>query len=218
MAGDSRVLILPVVGLALVLAAPLRANDVPSHAVPNGYVQAKLQYCTDCHGPSGRGYRGYYTMPRLAGQTADYFENQLRAFIAGRRDGHLPLRMARVHGISPGLQTALAARFGKLEPAPFGGGPRSQVATGRAIYQDGVPESNIPACAACHGPSGQGAGQNARLAGQLYAYTVGQLRNWNRDRGADTATTDPAGIMRLVAQNLSPSQASAVAAYVNTLR
>ena len=41
--------------------------------------QGKLGYCMDCHGMSGQGYHGYLVMPRLAGQTPEYLENQLRA-------------------------------------------------------------------------------------------------------------------------------------------
>ena len=49
-------------------------------------LQAKMQYCYDCHGPSGQGYRGFFPMPRLAGQTTEYLENQLRAFVEHRRE------------------------------------------------------------------------------------------------------------------------------------
>ena len=74
-------------------------------------LQAKIQYCYDCHGSSGQGYRGFFPMPRLAGQTTEYFENQLRAFVERRRENNIALIMSKVHGLSPEMQTALAAHF-----------------------------------------------------------------------------------------------------------
>ena len=107
---------------------------------------AKIQYCTDCHGSSGQGYRGFFPMPRLAGQTTEYTENQLRAFVEGRRESHIALRMSKVHGLSPEMQAILAAHFRDLNPKPFGGAPREVVAAGKAIYEGGDPEANVPAC------------------------------------------------------------------------
>ena len=145
-------------------------------------LQAKIQYCTDCHGSSGQGYRGFFPMPRLAGQTTEYTENQLRAFIEGRRESHIALRMSKVHGLSPEMRTALATHFRDLNPKPFGGAPRELVAAGKAIYEGGAPDANVPACSACHGPEGKGSGANPRLAGQLYPYTVKELVNWSTER------------------------------------
>ena len=145
-------------------------------------LQAKIQYCTDCHGSSGQGYRGFFPMPRLAGQTTEYTENQLRAFLEGRRESHIALRMSKVHGLSPEMRTALAAHFRDLNPKPFGSAPRELVATGKAIYEGGAPDANVPACAACHGPEGKGSGANPRLAGQLYPYTIKELVNWSTER------------------------------------
>ena len=148
-----------------------------------GTLQAKIQYCSDCHGPSGQGYRGYFPMPRLAGQTTEYFENQLRAFIERRREPHMAMVMSKVHGVSPALQTALAAHFNALNPPPFGGAAKQLAGEGKDIYEQGVPDDNVPACQVCHGPEAKGAGPIPRLAGQLYPYTVKELVNWDKERG-----------------------------------
>ena len=111
-----------------------------------GSLQAKIQYCSDCHGPSGQGYRGYFPMPRLAGQTTEYLENQLRAFIERRREPHMAMVMSKVHGVSPALQTALAAHFNALNPPPFGGAAKQLAGEGKNIYEQGVPDDNVPAC------------------------------------------------------------------------
>jgi cytochrome c553 len=180
-------------------------------------LQAKIGYCTDCHGSSGQGYRGFFTMPRLAGQTTEYFENQLRAFIERRREPHIAIIMSKVHGLSPEMQTALAAHFTDLHPKPFGGAPRELVATGKAIYEGGDPEANVPACSACHGPEGKGSGANPRLAGQLYPYVIKALLNWSTERGQSPTTKDTSAVMQPIARSLSKSQTEAIAAYLSYL-
>ena len=93
-------------------------------------------------------------MPRLAGQQPKYLENQLRAFIERRRTNPVMFNVA--HALSPSMVSALAAHFRDLNPAPLGGAPRDPVATGKTIYEEGLPEANVPACSACHGPEAKG--------------------------------------------------------------
>jgi cytochrome c553 len=203
--------------LAIVCAGISGANGGERGGFPHQGIEGKAGYCTDCHGPSGRGYRGFYVMPRLAGQTPEYFENQLRAFVAGRRGRHSAMVMSKVHGLGPGMRSALAAHFAGLSPRSFGGGPRELVATGRQIYEEGLPEANVPACSVCHGPDAKGHGPIPRLAGQLFSYTVKQLASWDESRGQNGATADTSGVMRPVAHSLSKSQIAAVAAYLSYL-
>jgi cytochrome c553 len=188
--------------------------DVSGRTAPRPRVSSKIEYCKDCHGASGQGYHGYLIMPRLAGQTPEYFENQLRAFAERTRERAPFINMSRVHGMSPEMRASLAAQFRGLNPSPFGGGQRHLVATGKQIFQEGAPEANVPACAACHGPEGQGEGPNARLAGQLFPYTIKELKNWSSERGADSQ----AAVMAPIARALSESQIVAIAAYLSYLK
>jgi cytochrome c553 len=212
-----------VIGLQLALPAAILAIAISLAGAASGWgrekaarvrvhPEGKIAYCMDCHGMGGQGYHGYLIMPRLAGQTPEYIENQLRAFAEHTRGRGLFINMARVHGLSPELRSSLAAQFRSFNPRAFGGGPRNAADTGRKIFEEGVPEANIPACAACHGPEGQGEGQNARLAGQLFPYTVNTLKNWGRDRTGDTAS-----IMAPIARSLSQPDIVAVAAYMSNL-
>lgn len=51
-----------------------------------GNLESRVEACTGCHGPSGRG-NVYAAFPALRGQHADYIEAQLKAFrAAGRGD------------------------------------------------------------------------------------------------------------------------------------
>jgi cytochrome c553 len=182
----------------------------------SGDLQGKIGYCKDCHGVSAQGYNGYYPIPRLAGQQPEYLQNQLRAFIEHRRTNNIMFNVA--HSLSPAMLSALAAHFASLHPPPIGGAPRQLVATGRKIFEDGMPEVNIAACAACHGPEATGSGQIPRLAGQLYPYMIKTLSNWDKERGRNPTVPDTAAIMSPVAHSLNKSQIEAVAAFVSTLR
>ena len=92
------------------------------------------------------------------------------------------------------------------------------VALGKKIFQDGVPDANIAACAACHGPAATGSGPIPRLAGQLYPYLIKELVNWGKERGQNPARPDTSAIMSPVAHSLTRSQIEAVAAYVSYLK
>jgi cytochrome c553 len=200
--------------LAAVFSAAGHAQDRGAPARQGG-LGAKLEYCKTCHGLSGQGYLGYFPMPRLAGQQPQYIENQLRAFTERRRTNPIMFNVA--HVLSPSMLTALATHFRDLNPKPFGGAPRGSIATGKKIFEEGLPESNVPACSACHGTEGKGHNEIPRLAGQLYAYTVGQLTGWKTERGQGSAV-DTSAIMAPTAHNLTRSQVEAVAAYVSYLQ
>ena len=205
--------VLPVVMLtATLLSASGYAQSVVR--AERGGFEAKLEYCKTCHGLSAQGYRGWFPMPRLAGQQPQYLENQLRAFIERRRTNPIMANVA--HVLSPSMVSALAEHFHHLDPRPIGGAPRQLLGTGKRIYDEGVPEANVPACSACHGTDGRGQNEIPRLAGQLYEYTVGQLTGWAKVRGQGSAI-DTSAIMAPTAHNMTRSQIEAVAAYVSTL-
>jgi cytochrome c553 len=201
---------------AFAIANASWAEDARKGAVPEKEVQAKLQYCKVCHGVSAQGFRGYYPIPRLAGQQPTYLENQLQAFIEHRRTNNVMFNVA--HSLSSSMVAALAANFNTLNPPPLGGAPRQLVATGEKIFQDGLPDQDIAACAACHGPNGAGAGLIPRLAGQLYPYVIDKLVNWGKERGQNPKIPDTSAIMSPVAHSLNKSQIEAVAAYVSSLK
>ncbi|MGO9460485.1 MAG: c-type cytochrome [Rhodomicrobium sp.] len=208
--------------LSIVFAAAARAENTntsaPSKRPPYSKqaLQAKVEYCQTCHGPSGEGVRGASPVPRLAGQQTKYLENQLGNFILHRRQN---IAMSNVvHEMSPALVTALAAYFNGLNPKPLGSAPRELVATGKKIFEEGVPEANVPPCASCHGPEAKGKGAIPRLAGQVHDYVFKKLTNWERERGQNPAIPDKsAAIMQPVAHGLTEAQIAAVAAYLDYL-
>jgi cytochrome c553 len=205
---------LPTAAVAVFLAAGAVGGADTRHA--RNDIQAKLEYCKTCHGRSGEGYHGYFAMPRLAGQQPRYIENQLYAFLERRRTNPVMFNVA--HSLPPSMLSALADHFHDLHPAPLGDGPQRLVASGKAIFEEGIPESNVAACFACHGLEARGQDEIPRLAGQLHAYVVKVLTNWGRERGQGTGGGDTSAIMAPTAHNLTPSQIAAVAAYVSHLK
>ena len=213
---DSLRLALQAVVLAVVFSAAARPDASGAAPLPRQDLQAKLEYCKTCHGLSGQGYHGYFPMPRLAGQQPKYLENQLRAFNERRRTNPVMANVA--HSLSPSIVAALAAHFRDLDARPIGGGPRDRLVTGRTIYQEGLPESNVPACSACHGHEAKGQDEIPRLAGQLFPYTVKELTNWSSERGLGGIKNDTSAIMAPTAHNLTQSQIAAIAAYLSYLQ
>jgi cytochrome c553 len=200
----------------IAFSAAGRAEDAEKHDFSKQTLQAKIEYCNMCHGMSGQGYRGFFPMPRLAGQQTEYFENQLQAFIERRRENRYMYNVVRT--LSPAMRTALANHFSELNPKPLGGAPRQLVAIGKKIYEDGIPETNVPACMACHGPGAKGQEAIPRLAGQLHDYVLNKLVNWSKERGQKPASPDASAVMLPTSHNLTRSQIAAVAAYIGYLQ
>jgi cytochrome c553 len=201
--------------LAVVFTTTSLAEHASTAAVSKHDLQAKIDYCETCHGVSGRGFHGYYPIPRLAGQQTGYFENQLQAFVEHRRTNIIMFDVA--HVLSPEMITALATNFGALDPPPLGGAPKELAGRGRKIYEDGIPDSNVPPCATCHGPQAKGNGEFPRLAGQVYDYIVKKLTNWTKERGQNPEKPDTSAIMQPIAHALTEPEIKAVAAYVSYL-
>lgn len=181
----------------------------------SGGVQAKIEYCETCHGDRGQGFYGYYAIPRLAGQQTGYLENQLRDFSSGMR--HTAIMSPIARSVSPSMYGAIAAHFHAMNSAPLGGGSGGNAALGRDIFMNGIPESNVPACWACHGADAHGSRDIPRLAGQLPSYLINTLSNWYQQRGTKSEHGFSA-LMVPTTHNLTRAQMAAVAAYVSGLR
>jgi cytochrome c553 len=206
---------LPTAILSIVFAAPCGAGNTDTTAISKRDLQAKIDYCQTCHGPAGQGFRGYYPIPRLAGQQTEVIENQLRAFIERRRTNNIMFNVAGA--LSPAMITAIASHFRELDSKPIGGAPKELITAGKKIYEEGVPDASVPACSSCHGPEAKGDAQFPRLAGQLNDYILKKLTNWSKERGQNPAAPDTSAIMQPIAQSLTELQIKAVAAYLNYL-
>jgi len=171
-----------------------------------------IRNCTWCHGASAQGYT---PAPRLAGQRARYIEQQLMSFSEHTRDSPFSRQYMWGATASLGPQTArdLAVYFSRLPHRSASDGDRELVARGEMIYQRGMPEANIAACVACHGPSAQGVGEIPRLGGLAYTYLKRRLEQWGQ--GYHGALTAP---MPQLASNLSRDQIEELASYLSFVK
>ncbi len=173
---------------------------------------AAVRNCTWCHGTAGQGYN---PAPRLAGQKRAYIQSQIRGFQGHLRDN--PESKQYMWGaaqfVSPPRARYLAGYFSMMPARAANDGLREFTATGKRIYQDGIPEANIVACIACHGPNAQGAGEIPRLGGLAYTYLKRRLKEWGE--GYNAAAKHP---MPDVAHRLSTQQIEALASYLSFIQ
>ena len=198
--------------LAIVAAYALqmRATAVPAvkQGPPNSWV------CQRCHGAEGEG-NTQAMIPRLAGQTPDYLEKQLRDYQSGARDN--PVMQTFAKPLNDADRAQLATYFSALK-AP---NHRSQAiasdaqrARGHQLAHQGAEAIRVQACDNCHGPDGRGVEFSApTLAGQSEAYLVSQLMAWQQG----TRKNDDAKVMALIAKLLSDSDIAALAVYFSSL-
>lgn len=176
-----------------------------------GSMAASIRNCTWCH---GTGAQGYTVAPRLAGQRSGYIEAQLRGYAVHIRDN--PLSRQYMWGAAASLRpdTArdLADYFASLPPKAARDGQHQLVARGEAIYLQGIPEANVAACLACHGPAGQGVREIPRLGGMSYFYLKRRLEEWSQ--GYHSAAFP----MPIVANSLGPNEIEALASYLSYVR
>lgn len=100
---------------------------------------------------------------------------------------------------------------------PKGANPEL-VELGESIYRGGVPERDIAACIACHGPGGHGNPMAAypRINGQHAAYIQSTLNEYAS--GNRTSDSDKNQMMRNVAELLLEDEIVALASYIQGLQ
>jgi cytochrome c553 len=171
-----------------------------------------IRNCTWCHGGSAQGYT---PAPLLAGQRPGYIEQQLISFGDHSRDSPFSRQYMWGAAANLGPQAArdLAVYFSRLPRRAADDGDRELVPRGEAIYQRGVPEANIAACVACHGPNAEGVGAIPRLGGLAYTYLKRRLQQWGE--GYHGALQLP---MPHIATQLSRDQVEALASYLSFVK
>ena len=165
--------------------------------------------CFICHGEQGESSSPAF--PRLAGQNAAYVSRQLADYKSGRRKSSAMQPM--VEPLTPDDFPLLGAYFERQPTFAHAVDDPELAQVGRYIYLRGNVDSGVPACASCHGESGQGTATLPRLAGQHASYIERQLKQFGqRERTNDNA------VMHAVASRLTALEARAVASYVSGLK
>jgi cytochrome c553 len=167
-----------------------------------------VQVCSICHGIDGNSVSPNF--PRLAGQQAAYLVAQLQNFRSHERSD--PPGFVYMWGISHHLTDeqikGLADYFSKQVPKRNAVVDAPLLAAGKEIYEQGVPDQNVIACSACHGPKAEGIEAFPRLAWQHADYIVKQLDIFQNTQGR------PGTPMETITHPLTGANKEAVAAYL----
>lgn len=162
-----------------------------------------------CHGPDGNSPQAQW--PNIAGQHAGYLFKQLRSFKAGEARSN-----AQMAGIVADLgeddMRDLAAFYSTQPRRIMGAGDEDLLEQGRRIYLGGIPDKGVAACAACHGPRGEGnpAARYPAVGGQWSQYLVQQLEQFRTGERSN----DPNAMMRSLAEEMSDREIRAVSEFM----
>jgi cytochrome c553 len=199
---------LPFLAAALAIypaAEPLAADaNAGAQIVAQGTKSGGVA-CARCHGFDGMA-DGSGAFPKLAGQSAEYLESEMRAYVSGNRKNALMQPIAK--GLNEVEIKAVAQYYAAAHATSVAPGaqPAEVIARGQQIAKEGDPTANVLACETCHGPNGQGNPPIPYLASQYRQYAVLQMQMYRQGlRKSD--------LMADLARNLREQDAAAVAAY-----
>jgi cytochrome c553 len=197
-----------------ILAAIISCAAVGTPAGAAGNAQngaAKAAVCQACHGANGNSANPQW--PSLAGLGADYIAEQLQNFKEGKRVNAIMYPLAMT--LSTQDMQDIGAYFDTMVNTGLEADP-SYWKLGQQLYRGGDKARGIPACMACHGPTGAGnePAKFPALHGQHSEYITEQLNAW----AAGTRPPGAGGIMPAIAKRLSADDIRNVSSYVQGLR
>ncbi|MFT3763626.1 MAG: c-type cytochrome [Pseudoxanthomonas sp.] len=211
---------------APVQSAPLEINlakTVPGDAQAG---QAKAAVCAACHAADGNSAVPMY--PRIAGQNEAYVAEQLALIASGQRnEGAVAAMLPFVQDLTPQDMRDIGAYFATqkggagladdslVEDGPYKGMKYYEI--GQKLYRGGDSARGIPACLACHGPSGGGIpGLAPRVGGQHQEYAASRLQVFQSVAPGAEVRPHPA-IMVQVAKSLTAEEITALSTYLQGL-
>ena len=171
----------------------------------NGDATRGVTACITCHGPKGQSATG--TWPKLSAQHAAYTAKQLKNFKEGTRAN--PIMMGMAATLTDQDMQNIAAYLVKQPISQGVAQDKNTIELGQSIYRGGIAAKGVPACAACHSPTGAGIpAQYPLLGGQWADYSYAQLvafSNGTRKNGP---------MMTAIAGKMSDAEMKAVADYI----
>ena len=189
--------------------------------------QSKAGACAACHGLDGNAM--LQEAPRIAGMGERYIAEQLALFKHGERTSGLAGVMAPfAMMLSAQDMRDIGAWYATQKPGTgvaddtlVAEGPNKGMKfyqIGERLYRSGDASRNLPACMACHGPSGAGNPGPAypALSGQMASYVGRRLEEY---RAGTTAYKNPTHfkLMADIAKPLTDEEILALATYVQGL-
>jgi cytochrome c553 len=199
----------------VVIVAALFAAVPPATVFADGNAEAgaaKSAVCAACHGQNGHSVNPLW--PNLAGQHASYIVDQVKAIKNGEKRVN-PTMQPIVASMADEDIKDIAAYYASQTEAGLEADP-SYWKAGEKIYRGGVQDRNVPACIACHGPTGRGnaPGRYPALRAQHAEYTMKQLRDYK----SGDRKTGPGNIMQTIAARLTEEEMRNLASYIQGLR
>jgi len=209
-------------------AAPVSVATTEAHGPANpGDAQAgatKAAACAACHGADGNSSDPQY--PKLAGQAERYIARQLALYKTGERQN--PIMMGFAAPLSPQDMRDIGAHFASQKVVP-GVADETAIAAGayqgrkfyevgEQLWRSGDAARGLPACMACHGPTGHGnpGPPYPAIAGQHAGYTRKQLEAF---RAGTVYGQGPNAnsVMAGVAKYLTDEEIGSLATYIEGL-
>ncbi len=211
---------------APVVAAPLEIDLSKTTWGDAAAGQTKATACAACHGVDGNPSDPQY--PRIAGQAERYTARQIALIASGQRGGAAVAMVPFVQGLTPQDMRDIGAYFatqkagaGLADDTVIAEGPNKGMKfyeVGQRLFRGGDAARGVPACLACHGPSGGGNPGPAYplVAGQFQDYSARRLQEY---RTGTTMEKDPAlfHIMAQVSNKLTDEEIQALATFLQGL-
>ena len=198
------------------------ASAKPGNA-QNGATLAGV--CAACHGTDGKSSIPEI-YPNIGGQSEQYMAEQLALFKSGERANAIMQPFASM--LSAQDMRDIGAHYA-TQPTSAGIADDTLVAEGpyegmkfyeigQQLFRRGDFERGIPACMACHGPSGSGNPGPAypHVSGQQSWYTARRLEEY---RAGTTTARDTSNfdVMAAIAAELTDEEISALSSYMQGL-
>ena len=198
----------PVFALLAGATTFLSAQTIPPD-IQKAAEEKAVNLCSTCHGP--RGISTSPEFPILAAQRTGYLAAQIDAFrkqARAEKDAH-DFMWGIAGRLDEKIINGIAAYYAAQPRAPGRTDDPALVAKGKELFDKGLLDRGIPACATCHGANGEGIADFPRLAGQHAKYVAKQLTYIQ-------TLTRAAPVMHGIVKDLTPDEMQAVAAYVQS--
>ena len=201
-----KLILAAVASLSMFMAVTAIAGDAAAG-------KTKAAACGGCHGMDGNSLIPMY--PKLAGQNEAYIVKQVKDFKANS-DRQNAIMLGMVAALTDEDAADIGAYFqsqSTKDVAPF---DADKIAAGRELYKGGDLQKGIPACQACHGPTGAGTAGIGypQVGGQYVDYTLAQLKAFK----AGSRKNDDKKLMRSIVEKMSEADMTAVAHYIASLK
>jgi cytochrome c553 len=198
----------PIFALLAGATTLLSAQTIPPD-IQKAAEEKAVNLCSTCHGP--RGISTSPEFPILAAQRAGYLAAQIDAFrnqARAEKDAH-DFMWGIAGRLDEKIINGIAAYYAAQPRAPGRTDDPALVTKGKEVFDKGLLDRGIPACATCHGANGEGIADFPRLAGQHAKYVAKQLTYIQ-------TLTRAAPVMHGIVKDLTPDEMQAVAAYVQS--